>query len=77
MPVVTLERLIKQAIGKNLETIELFDVYEGVQVGLSRKSVAFSLKLRAADRTLTDEEADAAVKKAIKALAEIGAVLRA
>ncbi|MBQ7688678.1 MAG: phenylalanine--tRNA ligase subunit beta [Clostridia bacterium] len=77
VPVVTLERLIKQAIGKNLETIELFDVYEGVQVGLSRKSVAFSLKLRAADRTLTDEEADAAVKKAIKALAEIGAVLRA
>ena len=72
-----LEKLIAGAVGGHLEHIELFDVYEGVQVGLNKKSVAFSLRLRAADRTLTDEEADAAVKNALAALAEVGATLRA
>ena len=71
-----LEKLISGAIGKNLESIELFDVYQGEQIASDKKSVAFSLKLRAADRTLTDEEADSAVKKSIKALATIGAALR-
>ena len=76
VPVLKLEKLISGAIGKNLESIELFDVYQGEQIAADKKSVAFSLKLRAADRTLTDEEADSAVKKSIKALAAIGAVLR-
>ena len=76
-PVVTLEKLIKQAVGPILEHIELFDVYEGVQVGLNKKSVAFSLRLRGEDRTLTDDEADAAVERAIRALSAQGASLRA
>jgi len=70
-PVLTLERAIGEAVGAILEEINLFDVYEG------KKSAAFSLRLRAADRTLTDEEADAAMKRAVKALAKIGATLRA
>ena len=41
------------------------------------KSVAFSLKLRAADRTMTDEEADGAMKRAVKALDKLGVSLRA
>lgn len=76
MPVLKLEKLMKQAAGKNLEHIELFDVYQGGNISSDKKSVAFSLRLRAADRTLTDEEADSATKKIIKALAEVGAVLR-
>lgn len=76
IPVMKLEKLISSAIGKNLESIELFDVYEGAQVGLGMKSVAFSLSLRSPERTLTDEDADSAVKKAVKALAEIGVQLR-
>lgn len=75
-PVLTLEKLIGQAIGKTLESIELFDVYEGAQIGAGKKSVAFSLVLRSSDRTLTDEEADAAVKNAIRDLGKIGAELR-
>ena len=71
-----LEKLIAAAAGDILEKIELFDVYEGVQVGPLKKSVAFSLTLRAKDRTLTDAEADAAAQNAIRALAEEGAVLR-
>ena len=76
-PVLVLERAIAQAAGKNLEAIELFDVYEGSQIPDGMKSVAFNLKLRAADRTLTDEEADSAMKKAVKALEKLGAALRA
>lgn len=76
IPVLKLEKLIAKASGKVLESVELFDVYEGAQVGSGMKSVAFSLKLRSAERTLTDEDADTAVKKAVKALEEIGAKLR-
>lgn len=76
MPVLRLEKLMKNAAGKNLEHIELFDVYQGGNIAADKKSVAFSLRLRANDRTLTDEEADSAVKKIIKALGEVGAVLR-
>lgn len=77
MPVLVLERTIKEAIGVTLEDISLFDVYEGTQIAEGFKSVAFSLRLRAADRTLTDEEADAAMKRAVKALDKLGVKLRA
>lgn len=76
-PVLALERTIGEAVGTILEDISLFDVYEGKQIEAGKKSVAFSLRLRASDRTLTDEEADASVKRAVKALAKIGATLRA
>ena len=75
-PVLVLEKTIAQAVGKNLESIELFDVYEGSQIPEGMKSVAFNLKLRAADRTMTDEEADSAMKKAVKALEKLGISLR-
>ncbi len=76
MPVLKLEKLMKAAAGKHLEHIELFDVYQGGNIASDKKSVAFSLRLRASDRTLTDEEADSSVKKIIKALSEVNAVLR-
>lgn len=76
-PVLALERVIGDAVGAILEEISLFDVYEGKQIEAGKKSVAFSLRLRASDRTLTDEEADASVKRAVKALAKLGASLRA
>ncbi|MEG2720114.1 MAG: phenylalanine--tRNA ligase subunit beta, partial [Oscillospiraceae bacterium] len=76
IPVLKLEKIIAEAIGKMLEKVELFDVYEGTQIADGMKSVAFSLKLRATDKTMTDEDADLAVKKAIKALENIGISLR-
>ncbi len=76
-PVLAVEKAIKNAVkGGILEKIDLFDVYEGEQVGAGKKSVAFSLRFRAADRTLTDEECTAAVEKAIAAAAKLGAELR-
>ena len=76
IPVVSLEKMIASSIGKTLENIALFDVYEGAQVEKGMKSVAFSLSLRSAERTLTDDDADTAVGKAIKALEKIGVKLR-
>ncbi|NMM30391.1 MAG: phenylalanine--tRNA ligase subunit beta, partial [Cellulomonas sp.] len=64
--------------GDVLEELRLFDVYTGTQVGDGRKSLAFSLRLRAGDRTLTAEEA-AGVRDAVVAEAHrrLGAELRA
>ena len=66
-----------RSVGDVLEELRVFDVYTGAQVGEGRKSVAFSLRLRAPDRTLTAEET-AAVRAAAVAEAgrRFGAVLR-
>ena len=70
------EALIEGA-GSLLESVELFDVYEGEQVGNKRKSLAFNLRLRAADRTLTDAEAGEARNAAVARAEEAyGAQLR-
>ena len=76
IPVLKLEHAIASAVGNTLEYITLFDVYQGKQIPEGKKSVAFSIKLRSADHTLTDEEGDAAVKRAVKALDKLGALLR-
>ncbi len=76
VPVMTLEKAISGAVGKILEDITLFDVYVGSQIPDKMKSVAFSIKMRAADHTLTDDESDSAMKKAIDALAKMGIKLR-
>lgn len=76
MTVGMLEACIKKAGGKLLRSIQLFDIYRGPGIAPGKKSVAFSLELRADDRTLTDEEAEEAVKKVLHSLAELGVVLR-
>ena len=77
IPAAELEKAIKGAVGKILEKVTLFDVYKGKQIEDGKKSVSYSLTMRSHDGTLTDEQADNAVKKALKALAAIGAELRA
>jgi phenylalanyl-tRNA synthetase beta chain len=57
--------------------VRLFDVYAGPQVGAGRRSLAFALRLRAPDRTLTAEETAAVRDAAVAAAADrVGAVLR-
>ena len=78
LEVGTIEGVMKKAGVKLLESVKLFDIYRGAQVGENKKSVSFSVSLRASDRTLNDEEADGAVKKILKALEkELGITLRA
>jgi phenylalanyl-tRNA synthetase beta chain len=60
-----------------LEAVELFDLYRGAQVPAGKKSLAFGLRLRAADRTLTDAEADALVAAVLARLKGVGAEMRA
>ena len=77
IPVGQLEKAIKNSVGSILEKITLFDVYKGKQIEEGKKSVAFNLILRADDRSLTAEEADADVKSILEALQnQLGAVLR-
>lgn len=77
IPVLTLQKEISNAVGKTLERVKLFDVYEGEQIESGKKSVAFNIQMRSADKTLTDEEADAAVKRVLKSLSKLGITLRA
>lgn len=77
LPVAELEKAIKGAVGKILEKVTLFDVYKGEQIEKGKKSVSYSITMRSHEGTLTDEQADGAVKKALKALADVGAELRA
>lgn len=55
---------------KNLEDVRLFDIYRGDKLGENKKSVAYALTFRAADRTLTDDEITSAMNKILKALSE-------
>ena len=66
-----------EGAGPLLESVRLFDVYTGEQVGEGRKSLAFALRFRAPDRTLTVEEVGAARDAAVAAAAGAhGAVQR-
>lgn len=75
-PVLTLEKAIIRGAGNLLEKIKLFDVYKGEQIDSSKKSVAFSVTLRSADSTLTDERIAGTMKKIMKELEKAGAILR-
>ncbi len=63
--------------GDLLRAAEVFDLFEGEQLGAGKKSLALSLEFRAADRTLTDEEVDAARVSIEAELTKIGGSLRA
>lgn len=68
---------VRDGAGELLEDVRLFDVYTGPQIGEGRKSLTLALRFRAADRTLTEDEASAARDAAVAAAADrVGAVLR-
>ncbi|MET8506903.1 phenylalanine--tRNA ligase subunit beta [Streptomyces sp. NPDC004787] len=77
VPAAAVEYYLTGGAGELLESIRLFDVYTGDQVGEGKKSLAYALRFRAPDRTLTVEEATAARDAAVALAAEhTGAVLR-
>ncbi len=77
LPVLTIEKAIKAQIGDILESVSLFDHYKGAQIPAGKKSLAFAISMRAADRTLTDAEVNAAMERAVNAVSALGAQLRA
>ncbi|WP_059018839.1 phenylalanine--tRNA ligase subunit beta [Mycobacterium sp. M26] len=68
---------VRDGAGELLEDVALFDVYTGPQIGEGRKSLTLALRFRAADRTLTEDEASAARDAAVAAAQRLGAELRA
>ena len=75
--VAQVEDIITASAGKLLRGSKLFDIYRGVGVPEGKKSMAFSLELRADDRTLTDTDSEGVVNKVLTALAQqLGATLR-
>jgi phenylalanyl-tRNA synthetase beta chain len=78
VPAGELTATLRRGAGELLEDVRLFDVYAGDQIGAGKRSLAFSLRFRAPDRTLTVAEASAARDAAIAAAIDIhGAALRA
>lgn len=77
VPVADIEEIVKKASGKTLESITLFDVYEGEQIPEGKKSVAYSAVYRAVDRSLTGDEVQKVFDKVLKNLEnQLGAQLR-
>lgn len=70
------EDVIRKSAGKHLEDYHLFDVYEGENVGADEKSLAYSIRFRASDRTLEDKDVTKAMEKILKKLETLGVTLR-
>jgi phenylalanyl-tRNA synthetase beta chain len=77
VPAGTLREAIVAGGGELLESVELFDLFEGPPIPEGRKSLAFAVTFRAAARTLTDEEAEGAVRSIVERVgADVGGELR-
>lgn len=75
--VSNIEKIINKKSRKVLEEIKLFDIYRNEKLGKNKKSIAYSLMFRDANKTLTDEEINPIMEEIVKALqAEVGANLR-
>ncbi len=78
VPAAAVEAALREAAGELLDACLLFDVFEGAPLPAGKRSLAFSIDLRAPDRTLGSEEADAVVARIAERLGrELGAELRA
>lgn len=71
-----IEEVIRKSGGKLLEDYHLFDIYEGENVGKDEKSLAYSIRFRAKDRTLEDKDVSAVMDKILKKLENLGVALR-
>jgi len=78
VPVDLPEARVREAIcaEETVERVLLYDLYHGEQVTAGAKSLTYEVSLRAADRTLTDEDVDATISRVVKRLAELGVRLR-
>jgi phenylalanyl-tRNA synthetase beta chain len=77
VPAAEVGQALRDGAGPLLESLRLFDVYSGPQVGTASRSLAYSLRFRAPDRTLTEAEVRAAVDAAVaEAARRLGATPR-
>ena len=71
-----ISRSLRQAAGPTLEGLHLFDVYRGQDLPSGSRSIAFRIRLRASDRTLTDDEVAEIRLRCVDAVAKVGGKLR-
>ncbi|MCR5128242.1 MAG: phenylalanine--tRNA ligase subunit beta [Lachnospiraceae bacterium] len=71
-----IEKMIRQRGGKKLESLKLFDIYEGGQIKAGYKSLAYALVFRDMEKTLADDEVNGAMKKILNGLESMGIELR-
>jgi len=77
IPSKEVQVLIRNTGGELLEEVMLFDIYKGVQIPEDKKSLAFTIRFRSKERTLTDDEVNNIMERIIKTLEEkLGARLR-
>jgi len=76
LPASAVEAAIRSAVGDLLVDLTLFDVFRGPSVPEGQRSLAYRLRLQAADRTLTEQDLGGALRAVIEAVAAIGGVLR-
>jgi phenylalanyl-tRNA synthetase beta chain len=76
VPAATVRAALADAAPDLVTGLELFDVYRGPGIDAGQRSLAYRLRLQAADRTLTDAEVGAAREHAIAAVVALGATLR-
>jgi phenylalanyl-tRNA synthetase beta chain len=77
VPAAAVEAALREGAGPSLESLALFDIYRGDQVGEGRKSLAFRLTFRSAERTLTTDEVSTLRDRAVESAARAtGAVQR-
>lgn len=72
----SISRALRQASGAALESLQIFDVYRGVDLPPGSRSIGFRVRLRAGDRTLTDDEVAEIRGRCIEAVAKVGGRLR-
>jgi phenylalanyl-tRNA synthetase beta chain len=78
VPAAAVREALVAGGGELLEAVQLFDVYEGDQVGPGNKSLAYRLTFRSPERTLTTDEVSAMRDAAVASAADaVGAVQRA
>jgi phenylalanyl-tRNA synthetase beta chain len=65
------EAAVRLKAGKHLVALEIFDVYEGEGIPEGTRSIAFRLRFRSPERTLTDKEVDRAAEKVMSHLKEV------
>ena len=77
IPAERLEKTIRESATELLQSVELFDVYQGEQLSGGKKSVAFALEFMSLEKTLTDVEIEAAVSRVVAGVEKAhGAALR-
>ena len=76
IPVLALQKIIKQNAAGLLEDLSIFDIYKGEQIPKGKKSVAFNITLRSTSATLKDEQVNSTIRKIIRGFEKIGVTLR-